>query len=90
MNSLEKAPNIGPVLAAELRSAGIDSLDELQKLGSFKAWDRIRKVNVDRDCASSLLALEGAVRGVRWMSIDPSERKRFARYASEARRAAHS
>lgn len=83
MTELETAVNIGSTLARELRAGGIDSVERLRKLGARRAWHRVRKVNAARDCASSLLALEGAVRGTRWMAIDPAERKRISEYAKE-------
>lgn len=75
MTGIEKVVNIGPSLARDLRAAGIASLESLRARGSQAAWERIRAINPQRDCASSRLALEGAVRGVRWMSIDPAERR---------------
>jgi DNA transformation protein len=84
-DDLENTINIGPILAGELRAAGIATPDELQALGAVEAWERVRRVNPERDCVHSLLALEGAVRGVRWMRLAPEERQRLARYA-EARR----
>ena len=86
MNDLAKLPNVGPQLARELLAAGIESGAHLRELGAAAAWDRVRDVNPDRDCASSLLALEGAVRGVRWMSLDLAERRRLSEYAESRRR----
>src|SRR5437899_12251290 len=81
MKELTQLPNVGPKLASELEAAGIASATELRSMGANAAWERLRKVNPQRDSASSLLALEGAVRGVRWMSIDPGERRRISAYA---------
>lgn len=85
-NDLEHLPNLGPVLACELRAAGVETVAQLRKIGARAAWANLREVNPERDCASSLLALEGAVRGVRWMSIDPAERRRLSAYAEQRRR----
>lgn len=84
-NDLERLPNIGPVLTRELRAAGVDTAAQLRKIGARAAWVKVRAVNPARDCASSLLALEGAVRGVRWVSIDPAERRRLGAYAEQRR-----
>jgi DNA transformation protein and related proteins len=84
-NDLERLPNLGPVLARELRAAGVETPAQLPKIGARAAWAKVREVNPERDCASSLLALEGAVRGVRWMSIDPAERRRLSAYAEQHR-----
>lgn len=86
MTALDGAINVGPVLARELRAAGIDDIEQLRALGAREAWDRVRQVNPERDCASSLLALEGAIRGVRWTTIDAGERERIGSYARERKR----
>lgn len=86
-NDLENLLNVGPELARDLRAAGVETATQLRRLGARGAWVKVRDVNPERDCASSLLALEGAVRGVRWMSIQPAERKVLSAYAAEFRRA---
>lgn len=70
MSTLEEMPNIGKVLACELRNAQIESAEELQTLGSEKAFIRLNCLDKD-SCLSKLYALEGAVQGIRWHSIDP-------------------
>jgi TfoX C-terminal domain len=60
------AVNIGNRLEAELRQAGIKTVEELQKLGYREAWFRLQAVAPDRDYTHSLLALAGAIEGVRW------------------------
>jgi len=85
MNELRQLPNLGPALTRELVAAGVDSPARLHALGAAAAWERVRKVNAERDCASSLLALEGALRGVRWTQIDQSERDRISAYARARR-----
>lgn len=85
-NDLERLPNLGPVLARELRAVGVDTVAQLRQIGARAACAKVRDVNPERDCASSLLALEGALRGVRWMSIDRAERRRLSAYAERRRR----
>jgi DNA transformation protein len=87
MSDLKGLPNLGPTLTAELLAAGVDSPARLRNLGAAAAWERVRQANPERDCASSLLALEGAVRGIRWTQIDAAERRRIARYARSLRTA---
>jgi len=84
-NGLEGLPNVGPTLARELRAVAVETVAQLRGMGAKAAWARVREVNADRDCASSLLALEGAVRGVRWMAIEPAERQLLRAYAAEHR-----
>jgi DNA transformation protein len=86
LDDLDDLPNLGAVLADELRAAGITTASRLRELGAKTAWAHVRQVNPERDCASALLALEGAIRGVRWMTIDPEERRRLSVYAAERRR----
>jgi len=70
---LEDVVNIGPALAHDLRAVGIDDAETLRTVGAQEAWRRLRAAG-SRDCLSSMLALEGAVRGVHWMAIAPGER----------------
>lgn len=70
---LEDVVNIGPALAHDLRAIGVTSEDDLRAVGAQAAWLRLYEAG-SRDCLSSFLALEGAVRGVRWMQIAPDER----------------
>src|SRR3954447_12605469 len=70
---LEDVVNLGPALAHDLRAIGIQDLDDLREVGSQDAWVRMHAAGC-HDCLSSLLALEGAVRGVRWMEIAPDDR----------------
>jgi len=70
MNELQSLPNIGKELERQLHEAGIDTIEELKRVGSREAWLRI----LSRDpsaCLMRLSALEGAVRGVRWHGLDP-------------------
>ena len=70
---LEDVVNIGPALAHDLRAVGVADLDALRTLGADEAWVRITTAGC-HDCLSSLLALEGAVRGVGWMQISADDR----------------
>lgn len=77
MTTLEEAVNIGPVLTAELRQAGFETLEDLRAAGYIEATRRIRAVNPNRDCANSALAIAGAIAGTRWMHIPAEERRRI-------------
>jgi EAL domain-containing protein (putative c-di-GMP-specific phosphodiesterase class I) len=87
-DEIERAINIGPVLAAALRAAGVATLAGLQAIGAVGAWERLR-VNTPRAAtADTLLQLEGATRGVRVSQISTPERARlrlFARLGAESR-----
>jgi DNA transformation protein len=80
MTPIGDAVNIGPTLAAELTAVGVDSVERLRELGALPSWELLGGAGM-RDCANSLLALEGAVRGVRWTSIPQAERRRLTERA---------
>jgi DNA transformation protein len=84
---LEDTVNIGPALAHDLRAIGIDDVAALREVGAAEAWIQLNCAGT-RDCLHSLLALEGALRGVRWMEISPEDRDAVARAARAALRGA--
>jgi DNA transformation protein len=69
VSPIERAVNIGPVLSGELRRAGIETIEQLERVGYVKAWRRIHAVNPERECAHAMLALAGAIQGVRWTAL---------------------
>ena len=73
---IEDVVNIGPVLAVDLKRAGISSLERLLALGYIKAWKRLQRTAPQRDGTHSCLALAGAEKGVRWMALPEEVRKR--------------
>jgi len=79
---LEDVVNIGPALAHDLRAIGVADIDALRELGADEAWIRMH-ASGGHDCLSSLLALEGAVRGVRWMQISADDRDAVVAAARE-------
>jgi DNA transformation protein len=68
-------PNIGAVLAGRLRAAGIRDSDALLEAGDAAAFRKIRADLPDDACTHTRLALAGAVRGVRWHSLDKALRE---------------
>lgn len=74
---LESVVNIGPKLAAGLRNIGVDDLDQLCDEGARAVWERLRHAE-QFDCVHSLLALEGAVRGIRWHDLPADLRSDLA------------
>ena len=45
MKKLSEYPNIGPVVEKQLHQVGIDTLDQLQDIGSQEAWLRIQQID---------------------------------------------
>ena len=74
MEGLRGVPNIGKILEEKLIEVGIDSSQELKRVGSREAF---RRMNLQgRDCCiNKLYALEGAVQGVRWHYLSEEVKK---------------
>lgn len=65
MSELSGMPNVGKVLEQNLIQAGIDTPEQLRKLGAKQAFLRIRAAVDPGACVHMLYGLEGAVRGMR-------------------------
>lgn len=74
MGNLSDLPNIGKVVEEQLNTVGITTVEQLKELGSRQAWLKIRAID-DSACIHRLLALEGAILGVRKTDL-PEETKR--------------
>ena len=64
MGELSKLPNIGKTVEAQLVKVGINSVDDLRKIGAKEAWLKIQEID-ESACINRLMALEGAVEGVK-------------------------
>ena len=71
MGELSKVVNIGPKVEEQLISVGINSLEKLKELGSKNAWLRIQEIDSSA-CIHRLLALEGAIQGVKKRDLPDS------------------
>ena len=81
---LERMKNLGPVSASRLRAAGIETPEELRRLGAVEAFARLKRVFPAETTPTTLYMLHGAVTGVRWYSL--SEESRAALRDAAARR----
>ena len=75
---LEGLLNLGPTSAGWLRDVGIETYDDLERLGSVQAF---LLVDSSREGVSLnlLWALEGALRDVRWDRLPPEVRAALRR-----------
>lgn len=73
MGELAKLPNIGKEIERQLHQVGITTVEELAATGAEQAWLKIRAMD-ESACIHRLLALEGAIRGVKKTELPP-ERK---------------
>lgn len=68
MGELSKLPNIGDKLEAQLVEVGIETTEQLKKVGSKQAWLAINAID-NSACINRLCAIEGAIQGIRWHSL---------------------
>lgn len=73
MGELSKLPNIGKAVEEQLKQVGIVTEEELKSLGAKQAWLKIQEID-ESACIHRLLALEGAIRGVKKTAL-PDEVK---------------
>ena len=73
MGELSNLPNIGKVVEEQLMQVGVNTAEELREAGAKQAWLRIQQID-ESACIHRLMALEGAIRGVK-KSMLPDEVK---------------
>lgn len=64
MGELSNLPNIGKTVEEQLFRVGINSALELKRIGAKEAWLKIQEID-ESACINRLLALEGAIQGVK-------------------------
>ena len=64
MGELAKLPNIGKKVEEQLIQVGIASADDLKRIGAKEAWLKIQEID-ESACIHRLMALEGAIQGVK-------------------------
>jgi uncharacterized protein YdeI (YjbR/CyaY-like superfamily) len=69
---IEKAKNIGAVSGAELRSIGIETVEQLQKAGWEETFYNLCEKYPERANLNMLNALIGAVENVDWRKLSPT------------------
>lgn len=73
MTKLSDMPNIGKALEDQLKKVGIETCEDLMKLGSKEAFQRIRRIDGSA-CVNRLYAIEGAIQGVRWHYLSQEDK----------------
>ena len=64
MGELSKLPNIGKAVEEQLIQVGIKTPEVLRQVGAKAAWLKIQELDLSA-CIHRLLALEGAIQGVK-------------------------
>lgn len=77
---LTDLPNIGPVLADDLRAAGIETPEALRKTGAETAWLQIRLGPDPGACLHRLQALAGAAAGIPKRDLPPERKTELKKF----------
>ena len=83
-DTLERMRNLGPIIAGRLRAVGIETPDELRKLGAVEAYVKLKRAFQAETTPAHLYALHGAVTDVRWYAL-PEEARAALRNAAARR-----
>lgn len=70
---LGRLANLGPTSARFLHNAGITSREQLERLGSVRAYSMVRQVEPTASL-NLLWALEGAISGLHWREVAKEHR----------------
>ena len=66
--SIAEIPNLGPKSQAMLQAAGVSSFEQLQALGSVRAYVLVKESGANASL-NLLWALEGALTGLPWQTV---------------------
>jgi DNA transformation protein len=78
-NDLTNLTNIGRTLADKLKMVGISTPSDLINTGSENAMIKIKTIDKDA-CINMLFALEGAIQGIRWHSLDKNRKTELTEF----------
>lgn len=84
MGELSKLQNIGSVVEEQLNAVGITTFDQLKAMGSKQAWLKIQSIDSSA-CIHRLLALEGAIRGVKKAQLPEDVKEELRAFYREAK-----
>jgi DNA transformation protein and related proteins len=82
--TLERMRNLGPVIADRLRAVGIETPEELRRLGAVEVYVRLKRAFPAATTHAQLYALHGAVNDIRWHAL-PEEARAALRDAADRR-----
>lgn len=74
MKKLSEYPNIGLAVEEQLHQVGIDTIDQLQEIGSQEAWLKIQSIDPTA-CIHRLYALEGAIQGIKKKDLSQQDKQ---------------
>lgn len=74
MKKLSEYPNIGLAVEEQLHQVGIDTIDQLQEIGSQEAWLKIQSIDPTA-CIHRLYALEGSIQGIKKKDLSQQDKQ---------------
>ena len=77
---LSALPNIGKVTERQLKEAGIETPEQLRKIGAKEAFLRIRKKSDPGACVRVLYGLQGAIDGVKDSGLDNKTKRNLLEF----------
>jgi DNA transformation protein len=79
MGELSQMANISKAVEGKLNEVGINTQEQLRKIGSKQAFLNIKK-NDSGACVNMLCALEGAIQGIRWHSLSDEVKQELKKF----------
>ncbi|WP_028043927.1 TfoX/Sxy family protein [Candidatus Stoquefichus massiliensis] len=74
MKKLSEYPNIGSAVEEQLHQVGIDTMDQLQEIGSQEAWLKIQNIDASA-CIHRLYSLEAAIQGIKKKDLSQQDKQ---------------
>ena len=87
VSDLESLKNIGPRSAVWLSAVGVETADDLERLGPVEAWRRAKVAVPDEVTIVLLYALQAALLDLHWTELPVDLKRRVAAEATSSRRA---
>lgn len=85
MGELSKMPNIGQAVEEQLIAVGSNTSDDLIMLGAKAAWLKIQEID-ESACIHRLMALEGAIQGVKKTMLSDETKADLKEFYKEHRK----
>ena len=85
MGELSKLPNIGKTVEEQLMQVGIHTAVELKEQGAKAAWLKIKEMD-ESACINRLMALEGAIQGVKKTMISDEVKADLKQFYQEQKK----
>ena len=76
MCTLSKLPNVGKVLEKNLISVGVNTPEELRRIGAAEAFIRVKMIEPGA-CLHMLYGLQGAVEGIRYTGLTDDTKEKL-------------